>query len=384
LKHLFLKKMLADIAKSLRHNLKNVPGWRISRKIVVIEADDWGGIRMPSTEAYDRLKNWNKNLVGKSRFNKFDSLEIAEDLFELFNVLKKFKDQDGNFARITPFCNVANPDFEKIRSDNFQKYHYLNYKESLAYYKRDSSIFELWEEGIQNKIFSPQYHGREHLTVPVYMRLLQQGNEDVLFGFDNEFCSVPVSGLPALAQSFRPEFYFDNWDDFTWLEYALTDGIRLFNNTFGFKPDVFCPSNGVFHDKFKPALVQAGVTTTVESGKRYIPTGNGNHTTKRFLNGRKDKLGIITYARNCRFEPLEDGIQKSISNTLKEIEAAFRWQKPAVISTHRVNFTGSLYPDNRHKGLHALEVLLKQIVNKWDDVEFMNSAELVKLLKGRL
>lgn len=39
--------LLKDTAK--RHFL-NLPGWHTRRKIVVIESDDWGSIRMPSKE----------------------------------------------------------------------------------------------------------------------------------------------------------------------------------------------------------------------------------------------------------------------------------------------------------------------------------------------
>ncbi|NTW32234.1 MAG: hypothetical protein HGB12_06370 [Bacteroidetes bacterium] len=33
----------------------NIPGWRTDRKILVIESDDWGSIRMPSKETYSGL-----------------------------------------------------------------------------------------------------------------------------------------------------------------------------------------------------------------------------------------------------------------------------------------------------------------------------------------
>ena len=33
----------------------NIPGWCTNRKIVVIESDDWGSIRMSSLEAFKKL-----------------------------------------------------------------------------------------------------------------------------------------------------------------------------------------------------------------------------------------------------------------------------------------------------------------------------------------
>ena len=39
----------------LLSSFTDIPGWRTRRHIVVIESDDWGSIRMPSIESYNRL-----------------------------------------------------------------------------------------------------------------------------------------------------------------------------------------------------------------------------------------------------------------------------------------------------------------------------------------
>jgi hypothetical protein len=58
------------------------------------------------------------------------------------------------------------------------------------------------------------------------------------------------------------------------------------------------------------------------------------------------------------------------------MEAAFRWKKPANISTHRVNFVGGIDEANREKGLKELKKLLNTIVKTWPDVEFMSTRDL--------
>jgi len=68
-----------------------------------------------------------------------------------------------------------------------------------------------------------------------------------------------------------------------------------------------------------------------------------------------------------------------VSFTMKQVEAAFRWGKPANISSHRVNFAGHINPENRKEGLAQLKNLLDKIVKKWPDVEFMSSENLAKL-----
>jgi len=61
---------------------------------------------------------------------------------------------------------------------------------------------------------------------------------------------------------------------------------------------------------------------------------------------------------------------------MKQIEAAFLWNKPAIISSHRVNFCGHIDENNRKKGLTSLKQLLDEIVKRWPDVEFMSADEL--------
>ncbi|MBP8959652.1 MAG: hypothetical protein KBG40_04420 [Bacteroidales bacterium] len=76
--------------QSLILNLKNIPGRHTKRKILVIECDDWGGIRMPSKEVYNYLSD--KGLpINSNRYNRYDTFESKEDLEYLFDVLDNMK-----------------------------------------------------------------------------------------------------------------------------------------------------------------------------------------------------------------------------------------------------------------------------------------------------
>ena len=77
--------------KSIVRNLANLPGWRTNRKIVVIESDDWGTIRMSSKEAFNSLLNKGYP-VDQCPYNKYDALESNQDLEMLF-------DQSYNFIK---------------------------------------------------------------------------------------------------------------------------------------------------------------------------------------------------------------------------------------------------------------------------------------------
>jgi len=91
--------------------------------------------------------------------------------------------------------------------------------------------------------------------------------------------------------------------------------------------------------------------------------------------------GKATLVRNVVFEPTASTINH-VAKAMQQIEAAFFWNKPAIISSHRVNFCGHIDPRNREKGLGALQELLQKIVARWPEVEFLSVAELTQLIQN--
>ena len=92
---------------------------------------------------------------------------------------------------------------------------------------------------------------------------------------------------------------------------------------------------------------------------------------------------LLYLTRNVVFEPCSFEYPENkdwVMDTLNDIDIAFKWKKPATISTHRVNYIGWLNPKNRSKGLKCLDELLKNILKKWPDVIFLTSVELGELI----
>jgi hypothetical protein len=80
--------------------------------------------------------------------------------------------------------------------------------------------------------------------------------------------------------------------------------------------------------------------------------------------------------RNVVFEPTHNRGFNWVDFTFKQVEAAFLWNKPANISSHRVNFCGYIDEGNRKIGLTALKELLVKIVKRWPEVEFISADQL--------
>jgi hypothetical protein len=80
--------------------------------------------------------------------------------------------------------------------------------------------------------------------------------------------------------------------------------------------------------------------------------------------------------RNVVFEPTHNRGFNWVDFTFKQVEAAFRMNKPANISSHRVNYCGHINEENRKVGLTALKQLLDKIVKRWPEVEFISADQL--------
>jgi hypothetical protein len=365
---------IRDIKRNTILNLKNIPGRRVDKKLVVIECDDFGGIRTPSRQVYEMLVD--KGLADPNCVYRRDTLAGVKDIELLFKTLESVKDSRGKPAVMTPFSNVGNPDFEKIRKSGYREYHFEKFTDTLLRYKRGAEVFDLWKQGMERGIFVPEFHGREHITVQLWLQKLREGNKDLILAFDNNYVALGIKDVPSETSGFRPEFYFNSQDQLPFLKESIKSGVDLFTDLFGYTPRVLAPSNAIFHPDLERSVAEAGVKFLNVWHMNPIPDKEGKIKKKYYRNGKTASNGLTYYVRNCAFEPTDHGYG-GIDTTMQQIHAAFKWHKPAIISTHRSNFVGGIDPSNRESGLSELKKLLVAIIKRWPDVEFLSSADML-------
>lgn len=369
---------MSEFVRILKKNIINAPGWRTNRKIVVIESDDWGAIRMPSREVYNSFLK-SGYAVDQRPYEKYDSLASSEDLSLLYEVLSKNRDKTGRGTVFTANAVSANPDFDKIKASSFEEYHYELFTDTLNKYSDCHNSFQLWKEGIEADIFYPQFHGREHINVASWMKALREGDEDMLFAFEHRVAGIfPKNNSNAGNQSVVALKYADD-SEFEKIKVILSDGLNLFEQIHGYKSLSFIAPCNVWHPGYAETLKENGVEIIQGSSTQIIPTLNGNKKTYHYM-GQKNRIGQRFLIRNCSFEPSLSAGVDTVDLCLADISLAFRWQKPAIISSHRINYIGSIFPDNRSQNLRQLSTLLGRIVRLWPDVEFMSSDQLGRLM----
>lgn len=372
---------------ALRVNVSNIPGWSTNRHIVVIESDDWGSIRMSSLENFNRMLKAGMR-EDRNHYNTNDALESNTDLEELYNVLLQFKDSTGRHPVMTGVNVVANPIFDKIKESGYTEYIYEPYTETCKHYKDHDRVYDLWKNGIEERLFVPIFHGREHLNVQRWLRALRAGNKSTLLAFDCGVTGIYNGINNEPIPEFQAAFDIDTTDDLPYQKEVIKTGLDLFEQLYGYRSKYFVPTNGPFNNTLEKDLYEHGVKYINTGKKQKEPLGNGQYKINTRFIGDKNQYGQIYITRNCFFEPSSSGFEKPantdwINNCLKEIEIAFRWRKPAVISSHRVNYIGYLHPENRERSLKQLSELLGKMLKRWPDIEFMTSSELGDLITSK-
>lgn len=368
------KNIIHNIKEDIRKVLINILGWRTNKKIVVIESDDWGSIRMQSRESYEALKAKGYQ-VDNCGYNRFDSLESNDDLEALLNTLVGIKNAAGQNPIFTLNNVVANPDFDMISFSKFKDYFYEPFPQTLERYSGRERVMSIYRQAISNNLIIPQFHGREHVNIKRWLNALQNSEIPSLDAFKHRMFSLHANSNPKFPMEFMDSFECQTETQLALQEKIINEGLTLFENIWGFKSETFIAPCFSWHRKLNKVLSENGVIglqgmyyqnePNFKSEKKY-------NTIYHYL-GQRNNVDQCYLVRNVIFEPALTNSKDSVLQALNEIDLAFRLKKPAIISSHRVNYIGSIFESNRINNLISLKQLLKKVVEKYPDVEFMSS-----------
>ncbi|MES2847937.1 MAG: hypothetical protein V4685_02690, partial [Bacteroidota bacterium] len=328
--------------------------------------------------------------VNECPYNSNDALESNEDMERLYEMLSSVSDKNGNPALLTANNIVANPDFEKIKDAGYLQYYYEPFTETYKRYPNHDRVMQLYEEGIAKKMLVPQFHGREHVNVARWLKALQANDKAAHLAFEQNMFSVHAERNPKVVNEWMDALDADSEEELKTKPGIVEDGLQLFRKIWGFNSASFIAPCYIWDATLEPALATNGVQYLQGMVIQLEPVTEPGYQYKRkyHFQGQQNKLGQHYLVRNAFFEPSTNPNFDWMSDCLHRIEVAFRWKKPAIISTHRLNFMGSLRPENRDNNLALFSKLLQQITQRWPEVEFMSSAQLGDLIskknEGRL
>ena len=370
--------------KHFLKGLKNIPGWRTPDKLIVFSVDDYGNVRLDSPTARERMQRAGLDL--DNQFDRFDALETRQDLEALFETLSSVRDAVGRAPCFTAYSVCANPDFPRILEEE-KSFHYepltqtfdrLAATQPRAY----QGAWNLWHEGMASGLIRPQFHGREHLNLDFIERQLATRDPMLMTSLENDSMAglKPEPSLPGVG--FTAGFAVHDGKELERHREILDDGLRLFEETFGFASKSFTPPAMQINPQLYPDLEDFGLRA-IDKAQRCVRRLDAK-TTAREWNFLGPSRGHrhINLVRNVVFEPGKGMFSDPVGHALRQVGAAFRWRKPAIISSHRVNFCGHIDERNRENGLTKLSELLSGIVKQWPDAQFISADQLVERIEG--
>lgn len=349
----------------------------LNRHVVVIESDDWGSVRMPSAKVLSYLKYKGYLLFDNIGYDRYDTLASNEDLEVLIETLSSVKGSDGKSAKLTMNCVVANPDFEKIRVSGFEEYRYELFTETLKRYPHHDRSFALWQEGMKQGVLKPQFHGREHLNAQMWLKLLQQNHQPLTDSFEKGVFSTQVDTDVDTRRHCLAAYNLADKSEYDFAVQSVREGLDIFERLFGYRSESMIAPNYTWDTEIEDAAYDNGVKyiqgARVQRHSHFMMQHGGKSEIRH--TGQRNRHGQVYMVRNCSFEPSENPA-KNADFCLAQIEQCFKRGQAAIISSHRQNFIGELYPENRDNNIRQLKHLLQTVVKNYPDVIFLTSDEL--------
>ena len=202
------------------------------------------------------------------------------------------------------------------------------------------------------KIFRPQFHGREHVNVTNWMKALQARDKYTLLAFQQNMFTVHTQKNIFSARS---EFLdaFGNADELDAYSHIVKEGLDLFENIHGYTATSFIAPCYTWPSGLNTVLKDNGILYLQGGRVQKEPDNRGKKTFKKNYHfiGQRNENAQTYLVRNASFEVVENPDKDWVDSCLKEIETTFKYKKPAIISTHRVNFMSGINPQNRVRNL---------------------------------
>ena len=342
----------------------NIKG--IKEPTLIFQSDDWGSQRMPDLKTFELLKKQSWLDVEACYYTKTDSLENVNEVDNLLNVLSSFKDKRGNSPVFTLNMNLYNPNFAKMKESKFESYYEMDLENSYQYYN-SGDVLKTLQKAKKSNLIDIQYHGKQHFNIGEYMSLLQT-NEVVKKAAEYEFYALSYFNSKSIQTPFLAAYYpFFEKKDFL---LNFKEGFDYFTKIFDTSPQSFIAPVYAWGDELEDFSVQMGCKIIQGLLRKSDDLNNINKIRKNNMSDR------IIQVRNVGFEPTIGENYDWLNKTIRQIEIAFLMNRPAIISTHRLNYISSINPKNAGDNLKLLTKLIQLILNRWPNVSFSKTSQL--------
>lgn len=335
------------------------------RPLVILQSDDWGRVGVRDAEGYETLRR-NKVQLGQHPYD-FYTLETADDLTALMDMLHRHKDSAGRSPRMVMNFLLANLDFARMAARNFQEVCLLYISNGLPGKWKRPKLFDRYREGVANGAFYPALHGLTHFSRTAVEATLQNHRDrtellHTLWAAETPFIywRMPWVGY-EYSNPEKPNAGFLSGETQQVLINRTTEEFRKF---FSRAPLSACAPGYRANEFTHRAWAQSGI--------KVAQNGSGAPLPPHF-----DDSGILNLYRTIDIEPssreltVEKYVQLAASNFARGV--------PAVVSVHSINFHSSL-KDFRSPTLRVLDEFLSVLESRYPNLLYVSDEDFFHIV----
>lgn len=339
-------------------------------RAVVIESDDWGlAAWVPDEAAARELADAPAFTSAPGRRYGRSTLETAADVGALAALLGGVRGADGQPAVLQANTVMAAPDYARIAPGRASAPIPVAPGPELPGRWARPGLERALDEAIAAGVWWPELHGLHHLPEHAWARALSAGVADARVAFDQQ-CMV--------CQAVEASGEFDAREPLADRERRLARAVELFVARFGRRPGSFCPPDYRWDRRLDPVAARLGLDTFQGAAERVAPLAP---LRRRWHAWRWPTRGArLDMPPRIAFEPLgRDAANAPLgaAEAYARCRAAWAAGRPAVVSTHRLNYA-HLDAAFAEAGRRALGDLLARLAG--DGAAFLVDAEVHALL----
>jgi len=339
--------------------------WRTKQPVLVIESDDWGAEHIPGPNALREIQE--AGFLFEASYHDYDGLETPEDVDRLCELLSNYRDGNGNPAVLTANFIMANPDFTAIKETEYTVFKAKTIDRGWNNEPDSNALWHSYRKGIKEGVFVPQLHGIRHFNPEQWLEKLRCGDSATLKAFSLQTIGENEYPSEIGTESMGPIYHGNDQA----IQELVSEGIETFSTCFNMDSfTTIAPCYGWRSPETEEALLSHGVQAMQGGVSQYLPNGK----VKLHYLGEHGPAGMLYMVRTCRLEPISAGT--SVEECFAQICDAFARNIPAVLGSHRINYTSRVDVRIRDKGLAVLDGVLKRVIQAYRNVEFLSSDKL--------
>lgn len=344
------------------------PGFRFSRPLVLLQSDDWGRVGVRDAEGREELRaaGWN---LGERPYDLY-SLETAEDVHELAEVLQSVRDSTGQPPCLGMNFMIANVDFPASAATGFREIALKPLAEGLPGRWTRPGLYDAYREGIKAGVFSPAVHGATHFCHQAVVHALTREGERrellrTLWKSETPYVHwrMPWVGYEFWDPENPPaERFIPDAEQQHWIGWAA----ECFQKFFGEGAVSACAPG-----------YRAGATTHrlwKAQGVRVAQNGPGVMRAPYF-----DEYGLLHTYRSLDFEPALHP-ELRLEDCVKNAGGWLARGLPLIVSVHSINFHSTL-ASFRQKTLPMLREFLGALKKRFPDLVYVNDRQLLEIVE---